>query len=40
MGVNESHVVILDQRQWRTWEERVWPRAQSHQGRAIGVWRM
>jgi len=39
-GADEAHLVIFDRRVGRTWEERIWQRAERHNGLAITVWGM
>jgi hypothetical protein len=39
-GADEAHLVIFDRRAGRTWEERIWQRAEQHAGLAITVWGM
>jgi hypothetical protein len=39
-AADEAHLVIFDRRPGRTWEERIWTRAEEHKGLAITVWGM
>jgi hypothetical protein len=39
-GAEEAHLVIFDRRPGKTWEERIWQRAESHRGLPITVWGM
>jgi hypothetical protein len=40
-GANEAYLVIFDRRRPdRSWDERIWQRAESHAGRTINVWGM
>ena len=39
-GADEAYLVIFDRRRDKSWEERIWQRAESYAGRAITVWGM
>ena len=39
-GADEAHLILFDRRPGRCWEERIWQRQESHNGRSIGVWGM
>jgi hypothetical protein len=39
-GAGESHLVIFDRNPNRTWEEKIWRRAEAHAGQTIQVWGM
>ncbi|MGH9753628.1 MAG: hypothetical protein ACREA2_12670 [Blastocatellia bacterium] len=39
-GADEGHLVIFDRNPNRTWEEKIWRRAEVHAGRTIQVWGM
>jgi hypothetical protein len=39
-GADEGYLVIFDRRPNRSWDERIWQRAESHAGRTINVWGM
>lgn len=34
----ESHLIIFDRRDGRSWEERIWQRQEEHNGQPISVW--
>ena len=36
----EAHLVVIDQREGRSWDDRVYVREQQHEGRAVTVWGM
>lgn len=37
-GAEEVHLAIFDRRPGRTWDERIWQRAQSYQRLPITIW--
>ena len=37
-GAEEGHLVIFDREPTRTWDEKIFTRAESHAGRAIQLW--
>lgn len=39
-GADEAYLLIFDRRPDRSWDERIWQRAESHAGRTINVWSM
>lgn len=39
-AADEAHLIIFDRRPGRTWEEKIWTRAEQHNGLAISVWGM
>ncbi len=39
-SVDEGHLIIFDRTQEKTWDERIWHRPYSYQGRTIVVWGM
>ena len=39
-GADEAYLLIFDRRPDRSWDERIWHRAESHAGRTINVWGM
>ncbi len=39
-GAAEAHLVIFDRRPGRSWEERIWQRAERHNDLTIAVWGM
>jgi hypothetical protein len=39
-GADEAYLVIFDRRPGKSWEERIWRRAESHADRTINVWGM
>ncbi len=39
-ATDEAHLVIFDRRPGRTWEEKIWTRAEQYNGLAIMVWGM
>jgi hypothetical protein len=39
-GADEAYLVLFDRRDGKTWEERIWQRAETVQGREIRVWGM
>ena len=38
--VNEGHLIIFDRSKDKTWEERIWKKPHSYQGKTIMVWGM
>jgi hypothetical protein len=40
VGADEAYLVLFDRRDGKTWEERIWQRAETVQGREIRVWGM
>jgi hypothetical protein len=39
-GANEAHLIIFDRRPEIAWDDKIWQRAESWQGRSLGVWGM
>lgn len=39
-AVDEGHLIIFDRSQNKSWEERIWHRPYTHEGRTIMVWGM
>lgn len=39
-GASEAYLLLFDRRADRSWEERIWQRTESRDGRPIGVWGM
>jgi len=39
-GADEGHLVIFDRNPNRTWEEKIWRRAEAHASRTIQIWGM
>jgi hypothetical protein len=39
-GAEEGHLVIFDRNTTRRWEEKIFHRAETYQGRSIAVWGM
>ena len=39
-GANEGHLVIFDRQEGKAWEERLFQRQESFQGKPIAVWGM
>jgi len=39
-GAEEAHLVIFDRRPGKSWEERIWQRAERYQDLSIAVWGM
>ena len=40
LGAEAGHLVIFDRSAERSWEEKVFRRAEEHEGRTITVWGM
>jgi hypothetical protein len=40
VGADEAYLVLFDRRDGKTWDERIWQRAETVQGREIRVWGM
>lgn len=38
MGLPEGHLVIFDQREDRSWEDRLWTERLEHRGRRLWLW--
>ncbi len=39
-GAEEAHLIIFDRRPERAWEEKIFRREETHEGRVITVWGM
>jgi hypothetical protein len=39
-GANEAHLIIFDRRPEVAWDDKIWQRQESWQGRVLGVWGM
>jgi len=39
-AVDEGHLIVFDRDPRKTWEERIWHRTESYNGRTIGAWGM
>jgi hypothetical protein len=37
---DESHVIVVDERKGKSWDERIFCQEREHNGRAITVWGM
>ena len=37
-GANEAYLILFDRRPARSWDERIWQRPESYNGRSISVW--
>ena len=38
--INEGHFILFDRRPGRSWEEKIWHRTETYNGRTIVVWGM
>jgi hypothetical protein len=39
-GADQGHLIVFDRRKDVSWEEKLFMRKETHQGRKIGVWGM